>query len=510
MIADMTDKTNSLPVIGLEIHVELGTDTKMFCRCPNRFGDPPNTNTCPVCIGMPGVLPVMNRQAVEWSIKVGLALGCEIPKFTKWDRKSYYYPDLPKNYQISQYDLPLSQNGCLEVPLPDGASKKIGIIRAHLEEDAGKNVHDNPGYTAVDLNRTGVPLLEIVSEPHMNSVAEVMSYARNMHRLVRWLGVSEANMQMGHMRFEPNISMWVGDATKVFDETAGYFTPIFEVKNLNSFRALERTCEWVIDYHRAQIAERGKAWLLDDVGKQNWGWRDDTNVCEFQRGKEEAHDYRYFPEPDLAPVVLDAPWGEKTTLRERITEIAAEIGELPIARKQRYTDQRQFTEQQADVLVQDKATSDMCDELLEKNTPPRELINLIQGPGAAIANEKGVPIAEIGIEEEQLSDLSQMWHEGEVNATAAEKIFRLAVDSKEPARAIAKAEGLLAISDAGQIGKWVDAAIAANPQAVEDVKAGGKKQKKAFGFLMGQVMQMSKGAATPAEVQKLLREKLGG
>ncbi|GAG08071.1 unnamed protein product, partial [marine sediment metagenome] len=261
-----------------------------------------------MCIGMPGVLPVMNRKAVEYSMKVGMALDCRVPDFTKWDRKSYYYPDLPKNYQISQYDLPLNVEGHLDIPLAGGRTKRIGITRAHLEEDAGKNVHDFPAHTGVDLNRTGVPLLEIVTEPDMNSVEEVMRVARSMQRLVRWLGVSEANMQMGHMRFEPNISLWVGEPSSVFDESAGYFTPIFEVKNLNSFRALERTCHWVIDLHRQRITEMGRKWSLAEVGRQNWGWRDDVNACEFQRGKEEAHDYRYFPEPDLVPVVVDDAW----------------------------------------------------------------------------------------------------------------------------------------------------------------------------------------------------------
>ena len=505
----MTDTTNALPVIGVEIHVELATRTKMFCRCPNHFGDPPNTNTCPVCIGMPGVLPVMNRQAVEWSMKVGLALGCEVAAFTKWDRKSYYYPDLPKNYQISQYDLPLSSAGCLEVPLSDGSTKRIGVTRAHLEEDAGKNVHDNPGFTCVDLNRTGVPLLEIVSEPDMNSVEEVMSYARNMHRLVRWLGVSEANMQMGHMRFEPNISMWVGDPAKVFDESAGHFTPIFEVKNLNSFRALERTCQWVIDYHLAQIAERGAGWSSADVGKQNWGWRDDINACEFQRGKEEAHDYRYFPDPDLAPVVVDDAWREK---------VAAEIGELPIARKQRFLADYGITEKEADALTLDAPTGDLLDSAVAAGADAKRCVNLLLGTIAARANERGCTIAQAAQDRFTAADLEEtvkLQMAGKLTATAVSTVVTLRLDEESGGQAdsisvLAGSEGLLAVSDAGQIGEWVDAAIAANPQAVEDVQAGGKKQKKAFGFLMGQVMQMSKGAATPAEVQKLLQEKLGG
>ncbi|MCD6378524.1 MAG: Asp-tRNA(Asn)/Glu-tRNA(Gln) amidotransferase subunit GatB, partial [Planctomycetes bacterium] len=335
---------NILPVIGLEIHVELATQTKMFCRCLNRFGDEPNTHTCPVCIGMPGALPVINKKAVDYAIKVGLALNCTIPDFTKWDRKGYYYPDLPKNYQISQYDLPLAVDGFLEIPLSDGRTKRIGIIRAHLEEDAGKNIHEFPAHTGVDLNRAGVPLLEIVSHPHMNSVEEVMSYARYMQRLVRWLGVSQADMEKGQMRFEPNISMWIGQPDRVFVESAGYFTPIFEVKNLNSFRSLERTVEWVIEYHRQQIAKLGKDWSLERLGKQNWGYRDDLGICEFQRGKEEAHDYRYFPDPDLVPVIVDKSWRER---------ISAEIGELPMARKTRYRRDYGLSEKEADALTHD-------------------------------------------------------------------------------------------------------------------------------------------------------------
>ena len=234
------------PVIGLEIHVELATATKMFCRCKNHFGDEPNTNVCPVCTSMPGALPVMNARAVDFSMKVGLALGCSVPDYTKWDRKSYYYPDLPKGYQISQYDLPLCANGHIDIPLADGSTKRIRILRAHLEEDAGKNSHDNPRHTGVDLNRAGVPLLEIVTEPDLHTVEEVGVFARQMQRLVRWLGVSEANMQMGHMRFEPNVNLHI--------ESGGtlYKTPIIEVKNLNSFRSLEGTVNYEI---RRQLDE---------------------------------------------------------------------------------------------------------------------------------------------------------------------------------------------------------------------------------------------------------------
>ena len=496
----MTESSdNILPVIGLEIHVELATQTKMFCRCLNRFGDEPNTHTCPVCIGMPGALPVINKKAVDFAIKVGLALNCTIPDFTKWDRKGYYYPDLPKNYQISQYDLPLAVEGYLEIPLSDGRTKRIGIIRAHLEEDAGKNIHEFPAHTGVDLNRAGVPLLEIVSHPHMNSIEEVMSYARYMQRLVRWLGVSQADMEKGQMRFEPNISMWIGQPDRVFDESAGYFTPIFEVKNLNSFRSLERTVEWVIEYHRQQIAKLGKDWSLERLGKQNWGYRDDLGICEFQRGKEEAHDYRYFPDPDLVPVIVDESWRE---------QISAEIGELPMARKARYMRDYGLSEKEADALTHDAATGDLLDSAVAAGAEVKRCVNLLLGKGAAIANERGCTIAQIGITAEQLAQLARMLTEGKVNATAADKIFEQMIKSGRLPEEIARSEGLLTVSDADTITSWVDQAIANNPQAVADVRAGGKKQKKAFGFLVGQVMQLSKGAASPAEVKKILQERL--
>ena len=481
-------------VIGLEIHVELATATKMFCRCRNRFGDKPNTNVCPVCLGMPGALPVMNARAVELAMKVGLALGCEVPPLTKWDRKSYYYPDLPKNYQISQYDMPLSRNGSLEIALSDGTTRRIRVLRAHLEEDAGKNVHDNPAHTGVDLNRAGVPLLEIVSEPDMNTVEEVMAYCRGMHRLVRWLGVSEANMQMGHMRFEPNINLHVERAGRL------YKTPITEVKNLNSFRSLERTVEY-------EIARQYEQWQVDPDGyamgrkdKQNRGYDDVRGVTVFQRQKEESHDYRYFPDPDLVPVAVDDAWRRK---------LAGQIGELPLARRERYMGVYGLTAKEADALTQDSPTGALLDEAVAGGADARRCTNLLLGRGAAIANERGCTIAEIGVTSAQLSELAKMLADGRVNATSAAKVFDRMVETRGSAAEIAQAEGLLSMTDVGAIAAWVDEAVACNPQAVKDVMEGGKKEKRAFGFLMGQVMQKSGSAAAPAEVQRLLRRKLG-
>ncbi|MBL7133398.1 MAG: Asp-tRNA(Asn)/Glu-tRNA(Gln) amidotransferase subunit GatB [Phycisphaerae bacterium] len=482
------------PVIGLEIHVELATATKMFCRCRNSFGDPPNSNVCPVCIGMPGVLPVMNQKAVELAMKVGLALNCEVAELAKWDRKSYWYPDLPKNYQISQYDLPLSSNGHLEVFLSDGSTKKVRILRAHLEEDAGKNVHDNPSHTGVDLNRAGLPLLEIVSEPDMNSVEQTMAYARAMQRLVRWLGASEANMQMGHVRFEPNINLHVTRGTKTCK------TPIIEVKNLNSFRALENAVQYEIDRQYSQWQSDPDGYSLEKQGKGNRGYDDATGKTLYQRSKEEAHDYRYFLEPDLAPVVVDRNWRES---------VRATIGELPLARRTRYMSDYKLTFKQADALTQDAPTGDLLDAAVAAGAEPKRCVNLMLGRGAAIANERGCTIARIGLKADALGELAKMLTAGAVSATAAAKIFDKMVETGRSPSQTAQADGLLAVTDTDSIEKWVDEAIAANEQAVADAKGGPKKQKKAFGFLMGQVMQRSGGAADPARVRKILQEKLG-
>ena len=491
----MIDTTDTIePIIGLEIHVELDTATKMFCRCRNRFGDPPNTNVCPVCIGMPGVLPVMNRRAVEYAMKVALALGCDVPGFTKWDRKSYYYPDLPKNYQISQYDLPLANHGAVTIPLPNGGKKDIRILRVHLEEDAGKNIHDNPAHTGVDLNRAGVPLLEIVSEPDMNSAAEASAYARAMQRLVRWLGVSQANMQMGHMRFEPNINLHITSGGMT------YKTPIIEVKNLNSFRALAGAITYEIERQYAEW-QADSDFTLEKLGKQNRGYDDATGQTVFQRSKEEAHDYRYFPDPDLVPVAVSDEWRQS---------VAGQIGELPLARRKRYMDEHALTFKEADALTMDAATGDLLDEAVASGADARRCVNLLLSRGAAIANERECTIAETGLTAGQLAGLATMLHAGEITATSAATVFDKMIDTGGEPKAIAEGEGLLAVTDTAEIAAWVDQAISANAEAVAEVKAGGKKQKKAFNFLMGRVMQMSRGAAQPGEVRRLLREKLGG
>ncbi len=482
------------PLIGVEIHVELDTATKMFCRCRNRFGDPPNTNVCPVCLGLPGALPVMNGKAVEYAMLVGLALGCEVPEFTKWDRKNYYYPDLPKNYQISQYDLPLAVRGAIDVPLPDGAVKTVRILRAHLEEDAGKNIHDHPGYTCVDLNRAGTPLLEIVSEPDMTSAVEVGAYGRAMQRLVRWLGVSQANMQMGHMRFEPNINLHIRR------DGATYKTPIVEVKNLNSFRSLEGCVEYEIRRQYQAWCDDGD-YTLDKLGKENRGYDVDSGRTVYQRSKEEAHDYRYFPEPDLVPVVVDNAWRHR--LRER-------IGELPLARRRRYMDAYGLSFREADALTIDAATGDLLDDAVAAGATPKRVANLLLGRLAAVANERGCTPADVGVSARQLGELAAMIDAGAVNASAGDRILDILLAEGGSPRAIAEAHNLLAVTDAAALEAWVDDVLAAHGDVVEQIRSGHKKAKQAVGFLMGRIMKASQGKAPPAEAKRLLEEKLHG
>jgi len=496
-----------LPVVGLEIHVELATETKMFCRCRNRFGEAPNTNVCPVCLGMPGSLPVMNGKAVELAMKVGIALHCQVPRLTKWDRKNYYYPDLPKNYQISQYDLPLSAGGWVDAPLADGSAKRIRIRRAHLEEDAGKNVHDHPAHTGVDLNRAGVPLLEIVSEPDMNTVEEVLSYAKGMQRLVRWLGASHANMQMGHMRFEPNINLHITRGGQVAK------TPIVEVKNLNSFRALEGAVAYEVKRQYAQWLS-DPSYTLEKFGKQNRGWDDVKLQTVFQREKEEAHDYRYLPDPDLVPVIVETAWRDA---------VAAGVGELPLDRRARYIEQYKLTFKEADALTQDAPSGNLLDEAVKRGANPKRVTNILLGRIAAEANKRDCTLAEVGVSARELADLALLQDQGKVTATASDKVLAFVVANltgDHPVREatvpfqsiaqIAKELNVLVELDTASIEVWVDAAIAANPGPAQQVRTGEKKAAAAFGFLVGATMKASGGKAPPALVKELLEKKLRG
>lgn len=496
------------PIIGLEIHVQLATRTKLFCGCPLEFGAEPNSRVCPVCLGMPGVLPVMNRTAFEYAVRTAAALKCEISRFTKWDRKSYYYPDLPKNYQISQYDLPLGFDGAFDIPLGDrsvdapagktsdtatGNYRRVGIIRAHLEEDAGKNLHEKPGITQVDLNRTGTPLLEIVTEPDLTSAEEAYTFCVELQRLVTYLGVSEASMQKGQMRFEPNVNVAID-----YDGRE-YRTPIVEVKNLNSFRAVRDAIAYEIE---RQVAD----WMADPDyvikkrPKENRGWDDARGVTEFQRGKEEAHDYRYFPDPDLVPVEIDDAWLESIT---------SAVSELPLERQARMAGEYGLTSADAETILADRVTADLFEAAAGIGHPPtlgKQFISF----WSAHANARHTTIAGLGIDAARMGELAKITADGLINATAAAAIAEKMLTSPDAPTAIAQREGLIQTRDEGQLQAWVDEAFAKNEKAVQDAIANPKKQQQARGFLTGQVMKISGGKADPKVVGKLIEEKLGG
>ena len=440
---------------------------------------------------MPGVLPVMNKQAFEYAVMVALVLNCRVPGFIKWDRKSYYYPDLPKNYQISQYDLPLGGNGFIEIPLESGETKKVRIRRVHLEEDAGKNLHTAGDFSCVDLNRAGTPLLEIVTEPDMNSAAEVRTLAVELQRIVRYLGVSEADMQKGHMRFEPNINLIV---TKDHTE---YKTPIAEVKNLNSFRALERSIEFEQQRQLDEFTETGK--VMEMGNKSTRGWDDNRQVTVLQREKEEAHDYRYFPEPDIVPVELKGEW---------LVDIKSRLCELPLKRQVRFVNRYGLSDYDAGVLTAERSTAEFFEQAVAAGGEPKRLCNLLTQVGLKMANEKGCSVAELGIKSHNLAELAKMVDTGDVSATAATSIFEKMAETGEKPQVIAEQLNLLQKSDAGELEAIVEKVLAENPKAVEDVNAGGGKNEKARGFLLGKVMQKTKGRANPKVVSGILTRKL--
>ena len=499
-------------MVGMEVHVELATRTKMFTRTPNpahpdHFDAAPNTLIDPVVAALPGTLPVMNRRAVEMSIMVGLALGCEIPGFCKWDRKNYFYPDLPKGYQISQYDLPLCIDGSMEIDLPDGGSKWIGIIRAHLEEDTGKLGHELPGGehyegSLVDLNRAGTPLLEIVTHPDFGSADEAVSFARELHRIVRFLGVSPGIMQRGHMRFEPNINV-------VIDTADGheYRTPIVEIKNLNSFRAVKAAIEHEHERQVAAWREDGK--VMGPGAKSTRGWDDVKQLTVLQRTKEDAHDYRYFPEPDLVPLEVDAAW---------VDEIRGTLPELPRARRARYRDAYELSERDAAALVEDPETVaffEACVEALRAAAPKRmteanagsACAKVLLNAGARRANETSTPIHALGITPAQVAGLIDLREREVIGSSAADELFGILCEDDGEPEAVAEARGLVQVRDEAAMAGWIEAAIEQQPQAAEDFRGG---KDAAVGRLVGAVMKASGGTADAKAVREALVKRLRG
>ena len=464
---------NYTTVIGLEVHVQLATRTKLFSRVSTQFGAEPNTQTSPICIGMPGTLPVMNREAFRLSLKTGVALNCEIPSFTKWDRKQYYYPDLPKGYQISQYDLPLSKDGYLEISDPKDrfAAKLIRINRAHLEEDAGKSMHDEAAGVAdsrIDLNRTGTPLLEIVSEPDISSALEAKTYLTELKLLLTYLGVSDCNMQEGSLRVDANVNLHLEQA----GETVA--TPIVEVKNMNSFRAVERALEYEAERQFKEWQETGRKLGDPGVTKQTRGWDDAAGVTRAQRSKEESSDYRYFPDPDLVPVVVT---------EDEISAIRGSLGELPAALRDRLQAAYEISAYDADVLVNQGRELVNYFEVAAKTSGDGKLAsNWVQQDVLRTLKERNETVAEFSVPAESLGELIGAIRDGTLPSARAREVFLQMVECGAPVNEAMQALGIQQV-DEGALVELCQGLLEANPKAVADIRAG---NHKAAGALIGQ------------------------
>lgn len=484
------------PVIGLEVHAELATHSKMFCACPvvDTTQVEPNVAVCPVCAGMPGVLPVVNKRAVEFAIKVALALECEIAPISLFARKNYFYPDLPKGYQISQYENPLAVNGKITI-LTSKGEKVVRIRRVHLEEDTGKLTHiaasdngsngvSNPARTLIDLNRAGVPLLEIVTEPDMHSAEEVGAYARVLHSILRYLKVNSGDMQKGAMRIEPNISLRPWGC-----ETFGTRT---EIKNLNTFRGLERAVDYEI-HRQSQLLDEGKP-----VVQETRGWQDDQGITVSQRSKEEAHDYRYFPEPDLPPLVVETAWVE---------EIRKAMPELPIARMHRFQEQYQLSAYDAEVLTAEQETADYFETTLKEapQISPKILTNWICGELFGLLNQTQMSLTECPLTPHALADLVKRVVSGEINQNTGKTVLAEMFDTGKSAETIITARGLRQISDNNAIATIVRQVLEKNPDQVQSYLAG---KTGIAQWLFGQVMKAAKGQANPQVVRQALEKQL--
>lgn len=473
-------------VIGLEVHTELQTTTKIFCSCRTSFGAAPNTNVCPVCLGLPGVLPVLNKKVLEYAVRAGLALNCEISRFSKFDRKNYYYPDLPKNFQTSQFDLPICEHGYLDVEV-DGEKRRIRITRAHMEEDAGKLVHHGTSitdsdYSLVDYNRTGTPLLEIVSEPDMRSAKEAVAYMEKMRAILQYVGISDCRMEEGSLRCDANVSV-----RPVGQKELGTKT---EIKNINSFKGVERA----IEYEAMRQAE-----LLEDGGKvvqETRTWDEKEGVTKSMRTKEEANDYRYFPEPDLVPF---------TVSDEYIENIRKSLPELPDARKERYMKEFGLSSEDAVFMTNDKATADYFEAAVDAGADPKACVNWLMGEFASQLSTDGIEIAKAPVSAENLAALLKLISKGTISGKIAKKVFATMWKEGGNPEEIVKAQGLVQISDTAELSKLVDEVVGKNPKAVEDFKAG---KKKAVGALVGQIMKATKGKANPRVINELLNKKL--
>jgi len=468
-------------VIGLEVHAQLNTATKIFCACPTVFGAAPNTQTCPVCLALPGALPVLNAAAVDKAIALGLAVNARINRRSVFARKNYFYPDLPKGYQISQYELPIVGQGQLTIALADGREKVVGITRAHLEEDAGKSLHEAfPGQTGIDLNRAGTPLLEIVSEPDMRSPAEAVAYLKKLHALVRYLDICDGNMQEGSFRCDANVSLRRPGAP---------FGTRAEVKNLNSFRFLEKAIEYEMERQRDILESGGKIIQETRLFDANKG------ETRSMRSKEEANDYRYFPDPDLLPLVFD---------EARIASVRASLPELPDAKRDRFMQQYGLPAYDAGVLTASRAVADYY-ETVAMGVDAKMAANWVMGDLLGALNKAGLEMESCPVAAEKLRTLLQRIGDQTISGKIAKDLFEMIFAEGGEVDAIIASRGLRQITDSGAIAGLIDEIIGANPQQVADYRGG---RDKLLAFFVGQVMKASKGKANPDQVNALLREKL--
>jgi len=468
-------------VIGLEVHVQLKTKSKMFCGCATEFGAEPNTHVCPVCLGYPGVLPVMNAEAIKKTILTGLMIGSEISRFSKWDRKNYFYPDMPKNYQISQYDLPLCVHGTVEIKLEGGQMKKIGVTRAHLEEDVAKNFHFETT-SGVDFNRAGTPLMEIVSEPDMRTPDDAFAYLTALKEILISGDISDCDMEKGQMRCDSNVSVRpVGQ--KEFGEKV-------EIKNMNTISGVRRALAYEIQRQTAALQKGEK------ISQETRRWDDATGKTSVMRTKEYAHDYRYFPEPDLMPVVVSD---------EMLAEIRKLLPELPEAKRQRFINQYGLPEYDAGVLVADAILATFYEKAASASKNPKAISNWVMTDLLGKLSEAKTTVSECPIKPEQLAELVSLIDSGQINGKIGKEVFAEMFASGKAAGVIIKEKGLVQVSDAGALEGFIEEAIAKNPKSVADFKAG---NDAAINFLKGQVMKLSKGKANPGVAGEILERKL--
>ncbi|GKU76094.1 aspartyl/glutamyl-tRNA(Asn/Gln) amidotransferase subunit B [Paenibacillus sp. L3-i20] len=478
----MSETNKYETVVGLEVHVELHTNSKIFCGCSTAFGAPANTHTCPVCLGHPGVLPVLNRQAVEFAMKASMALNCQIADISKFDRKNYFYPDSPKAYQISQYDRPIGENGWIDIEV-NGETKRIGITRLHLEEDAGKLTHVDGGFASlVDFNRVGTPLVEIVSEPDIRTPEEAKAYLEKIKAIMLYCEVSDVKMEQGSLRCDANISL------RPYGQEE--FGTRAELKNMNSFRGVQRGLE----YEQVRQAE-----ILDSGGvvvQETRRFDDALGKSFSMRGKEEAHDYRYFPDPDLVQLHISDEW--KETIR-------ATIPELPDARKARYIAENGLSSYDAEVITASKKMADFFEESLMHTKDAKAVANWIMGDLLGYLNTNGFELSDAKITGQGLGEMIGLLEQGTISGKIAKTVFKEMLESGKLPAQIVEEQGLVQISDEGALLAVVDSIIEKNPQSVEDFRAG---KEKAIGFLVGQIMKETRGKANPALVNKLLLERL--